>query len=186
MQLSNPSHRSIGVPIYHSQNSHIPHNSYDHQWTTDKSYYKKSYYSIIYTFIVQMSNDPKTKSVFFFLCLNLTFTFVEAAYGIWTNSLGLFSDAVHMLFDSTAIILSLIASVIAKWDANEKFTFGYGRVEVLTGFTNSLALFFAGAGIIWEAIERLINPQDLHTDRLLLVAVLGLMVNLGEFSLPPF
>jgi len=140
---------------------------------------KRGIFGIITTFVRTMVADPKTRSVFFFLCLNLSFTVVEAVYGIWTNSLGLFSDAIHMLFDSTAIIFSLVASVIAKWDANEKFSYGYGRVEVLTGFANSLALFFAGGGIIWEAIERLINPAELDTDRLLLVAVLGFLVNLG-------
>ncbi len=68
--------------------------------------------------------NPQTRKIFFFLLLNLTFTVVEALYGVWTNSLGLTSDAVHMLFDSSAIIFSLIASVVAKWKANDRFTYG--------------------------------------------------------------
>ncbi|TPX33956.1 hypothetical protein SeMB42_g07398 [Synchytrium endobioticum] len=127
--------------------------------------------------------DPKTRNVFFFLCLNLSFTFVEAIYGIWTNSLGLTSDAVHMLFDSTALILSLAASVIVKWGPNDKFTYGYGRVETLTGFVNGVALCLAGIGIIWEAVERLLDPPEIKTESLLVVSVLGFLVNLvGIFA----
>ncbi|KAJ3287741.1 hypothetical protein HDU76_007779 [Blyttiomyces sp. JEL0837] len=104
-------------------------------------------------------------------------------YGWLTNSLGLTSDAVHMLFDSTALIFSLIASVIAKWEANEYFTYGYGRVETLTGFANALALVFASLGIIWEGVERMFDPPALKTDSLLTVSVLGLLVNLvGIFA----
>jgi len=59
--------------------------------------------------------------------------------------------------------------------------FRYGRIEVLVGFVNAVALFFAAFGIVWEAGERLITPEIIHTDKLLLVAVLGLGVNLGKF-----
>lgn len=89
-----------------------------------------------------------------------------------------------MLFDSTAIILSLMASVITKWEANKFYSYGYGRVETLTGFINALALVFASGNIMWEAIERLISPTgDLGTENLLVVSVLGLLVNIvGIFA----
>ncbi|KAI9357341.1 zinc transporter 7-like protein [Zopfochytrium polystomum] len=130
-----------------------------------------------------LSTIRKQETFFFFLLLNITFTFVEFLYGWWTNSLGLTSDAVHMLFDSTALIFSLLASVIAKWEANERFTYGYGRVETLTGFANALALVFASVGIIWEAFERLFDPPKIELDSLLTVSILGLLVNLvGIFA----
>lgn len=106
---------------------------------------------------------------------------MQALYGIWTNSLGLTSDAIHMLFDNTAIIFSLFAGVVAKWPRNSRFTYGYGRVETLTGFLNGAALCFAAVGIIWESVERLYTPPDIQKDQLLTVAVLGLVVNLGIY-----
>ena len=89
-----------------------------------------------------------------------------------------------MLFDSTAIIFSLIASVITKWPANQHYSYGYGRVETLTGFVNALALVFASGNIMWEALERLFfEQQELKPDNLLLVSVMGLLVNIvGIFA----
>ncbi|KAJ3177209.1 hypothetical protein HDU85_005987 [Gaertneriomyces sp. JEL0708] len=88
-----------------------------------------------------------------------------------------------MLFDSTAILFSLWASVVAKWESNEKYTYGYGRVETITGFVNALALLFASWNIIWEACERFFDPTEIKTDQLLVVSVLGLLVNLvGIFA----
>lgn len=89
-----------------------------------------------------------------------------------------------MLFDSTAIIFSLIASVITKWDPNPSYSYGYGRVETLTGFINALALVFASGNIMWEAVERLLfESQPLEPDNLLTVSVLGLLVNIvGIFA----
>jgi Co/Zn/Cd efflux system component len=78
-------------------------------------------------FIKQISTDPKTVKIFYFLLLNLSFTLVEACYGVWTNSLGLTSDAVHMLFDSTAIIFSLVANGIVKFNQDQSFQNGRKR-----------------------------------------------------------
>jgi zinc transporter 5/7 len=55
--------------------------------------------------------------------------FVELIYGFWTNSLGLISDAFHMLFDCTALAIGLYASVISKWEPNRIFTYGYNLSE---------------------------------------------------------
>ena len=75
-------------------------------------------------FVASIIADRRTRNVFFFLLLNMSFMVVEVVYGWWSNSLGLIGDGVHMFFDSSAIILSLVASVIAKWDSNERFSYG--------------------------------------------------------------
>lgn len=72
-------------------------------------------------------SEESTRNLFFFLILNLSFAFVELFYGMWTNSLGLISDAFHMFFDCTALLAGLIATIVARWQANEKFSFGYGK-----------------------------------------------------------
>jgi zinc transporter 5/7 len=70
-------------------------------------------------------DSADSRKIFLFLMVNLSFMFVELVYGFWTNSLGLISDAFHMLFDCTALGIGLYASVIAKWEPNQVFTYGY-------------------------------------------------------------
>ena len=130
-------------------------------------------------YLQSILKDKGTRKVFWFLCLNLSFTMIEFIYGSITNSLGLTADAIHMLFDSTAIIFSLTASVVASWPATSSWPFGFHRVETMAGFVNALALFFASGHILWEAIERLWEPVELKTGKLLVVSVLGLFVNIG-------
>uniref|UniRef100_A0A182IKX5 Cation efflux protein transmembrane domain-containing protein n=1 Tax=Anopheles atroparvus TaxID=41427 RepID=A0A182IKX5_ANOAO len=122
--------------------------------------------------------DRNSRNLFFFLLLNLSFAFVELMYGIWTNSLGLISDSFHMFFDCTGLLAGLAASVITKWRANEKYSYGYVRAEVLAGFVNSLFLLFIAFFIMSEAVERAIEPPEVKHERLFVVSVLGLLVNL--------
>ncbi|GAA5914613.1 hypothetical protein JCM6882_001217 [Rhodosporidiobolus microsporus] len=122
--------------------------------------------------------SPESRRIYFFLCLNLAFMFVQMAYGIWTNSLGLISDSIHMFFDCLALAMGLFASVMASWPSNEKYTYGYSRVETLSGFANGLFLCLISIFIVFEAIERLIDPPEMNTGQLLTVSAVGLAVNL--------
>ncbi|CAD21657.2 Proton-coupled zinc antiporter SLC30A5 [Caenorhabditis elegans] len=131
---------------------------------------------------ILMNND--SRRIFWFLCVNLGFCGVEFLYGFWTNSLGLISDGFHMLFDCSALVMGLVASVMARWPPTRHFTFGFGRVEILSGFINALFLCVIALFILIEALERLFDPPNINTDRLLFVAISGLIVNLfGMYSL---
>ncbi|KAJ6225034.1 hypothetical protein RDWZM_003579 [Blomia tropicalis] len=123
-------------------------------------------------------SDQNSRNIFLFLLLNFSFAFVELSYGIWTNSLGLISDSFHMFFDCTALIAGLIASVITKWRADDKFSYGYVRAEILAGFVNGLFLIFVAFFIFTEALERVFEPPEVKHDRLFIISVLGLFVNL--------
>ncbi|KAJ9576408.1 hypothetical protein L9F63_006720, partial [Diploptera punctata] len=123
-------------------------------------------------------SDRNSRNLFLFLLLNLSFAFVELSYGIWTNSLGLISDSFHMFFDCTGLLAGLAASVITRWRANDKFSYGYVRAEVLAGFVNGLFLLFIAFFIMSEAVERAIEPPEVKHERLFVVSVLGLLVNL--------
>ncbi|XP_055336534.1 zinc transporter 7-like [Paramacrobiotus metropolitanus] len=123
-------------------------------------------------------SDAGSRNIFFFLCLNLSFAFVELFYGIWSNSLGLISDSFHMFFDCTALLAGLVASIITKWRATNKFSYGYVRAETLAGFVNGLFLLFIAFFIFNEAIERFVETPEIHHERLLLVSVAGFIVNL--------
>jgi zinc transporter 5/7 len=122
--------------------------------------------------------NSDSRRIFWFLCANLAFCGVEFFYGFWTNSLGLISDGFHMLFDCSALVMGLVASVMARWTASRHYSFGYGRVEVLSGFINALFLIVIAIFIFLEALERLYDPPDVSTDKLMFVAVAGLCVNL--------
>lgn len=122
--------------------------------------------------------DTNTRNLFFFLILNLCFAFVELTYGLWTNSLGLISDSFHMFFDCSALLLGLAASLVTKWKPNEKFTYGFGRAEILAGLANGLFLLFIAFFIMKEAIERTFEPPEVHHERLFIISVLGFIVNL--------
>lgn len=73
---------------------------------------------------------------------------------------GLISDSFHMFFDCTGLLAGLAASVITKWKANDKYSYGYVRAEVLAGFVNSLFLLFISFFILSESVERLIEPPE--------------------------
>lgn len=132
----------------------------------------------IYSWLRLIFSDRNSRNLFLFLLLNLSFAFVELAYGIWTNSLGLISDSFHMFFDCTGLLAGLAASVITKWKANEKYSYGYVRAETLAGFVNGLFLLFIAFFIMSESVERLIEPPEVKHERLFVVSVLGLLVNL--------
>ncbi|KAI0321026.1 hypothetical protein OF83DRAFT_1101614 [Amylostereum chailletii] len=129
-------------------------------------------------------DNPDSRKIFYFLILNITFMVVQMLYGVWTNSLGLISDAIHMGFDCLAIGVGLFASIMATWPPNERFTYGYGRIETLSGFANGIFLVLISIFIIFEAIQRLLEPPEMNTNQLLLISSLGLGVNLfGMFAM---
>ncbi|KAI0343137.1 hypothetical protein BDW22DRAFT_1428569 [Trametopsis cervina] len=135
-------------------------------------------------YLKSILENPESRKIFYFLVLNMCYMLVQMLYGIWTNSLGLISDAIHMAFDCMAIGVGLLASVMARWAPNERFTYGYGRIETLSGFSNGIFLILISIFIIFEAIERLMNPPEMNTSQLLLVSTVGLCVNLfGMFAM---
>lgn len=79
---------------------------------------------LIQSYTKTILSNPESRKIFYFLLLNLSYMGVQMLYGVWTNSLGLISDAIHMAFDCMAIGVGLFASVMATWAPNERFTYG--------------------------------------------------------------
>ncbi|KAF3821727.1 hypothetical protein GH733_009769, partial [Mirounga leonina] len=126
----------------------------------------------------QILEENDSRQIFYFLCLNLLFTFVELFYGVLTNSLGLISDGFHMLFDCSALVMGLFAALMSRWKATRIFSYGYGRIEILSGFINGLFLMVIAFFVFMESVARLIDPPELDTHMLTPVSVGGLIVNL--------
>ena len=106
-----------------------------------------------------------------------TFLVVEVVYGFLSGSLALLSDAGHMLTDAAALALSLFAIKMGQRPADQQRTFGYRRAEILAAALNAGALLAIGLYILYEAYLRLRNPVEVQTTSMLIVAVLGLIVN---------
>lgn len=126
-----------------------------------------------------LSSSDESRRIFLFLLLNLAYMLVQVAWGIWTNSLGLISDAIHMGFDCLSLGLGLVASVMSQRPADGTYTYGWGRLQALSGFTNGVFLVLISLFIIVEALQRLVTPPEIRNIRqLLAVSTGGLVVNL--------
>lgn len=123
-------------------------------------------------------SDKKSRKIAIFLLINTGFMVVEFFYGFLRNSLGLISDACHMLFDCGALAIGLYASYISRLPENSKFNYGYGRVEVVSGYANAVLLVLVASLIVLESIERILEPPEISTESLLVVSIGGLLVNI--------
>lgn len=149
---------------------HTDHNVHTHSHAVEHSD----------SLLEQIAKNKDTRSIFSFLLLNTTFMFVQLLYSFRSKSLGLLSDSLHMALDCTSLLLGLIAGVLAKRPPSDKFPFAMGFLETLAGFTNGILLLGIVCGIFVESFGRLFTPVHLHkTNELLVVATLGLIVNLA-------
>lgn len=117
------------------------------------------------------------------LGLTATFLIAEVAAGIVFNSLALLSDAAHMMTDVAALAIALMAIKIGNRPADERRTYGYKRLEVLAAAFNAILLFAVAIYVLIEAIDRFRNPVTTESTGMLVVAVLGLIVNLISMRL---
>lgn len=118
------------------------------------------------------------RRVLFAMLLTGGFMFAEVIGGLLSGSLALLADAGHMLTDSAALALAWLAFRVAQRPADARRSFGYRRFEVLAAFANALALFAIVAWILFEAVQRLMNPVEIHGAPMLGVAAVGLVVNI--------
>ena len=113
------------------------------------------------------------------LILILLFMAAEVVFGLVADSLALLADAGHMLTDAAALALAVFAAWMAARPAGGRWTFGYKRVEVLAAQVNGLTLLVIGVWILYGAIRRLIEPPDVRGGIVLVVALVGIVVNLA-------
>ena len=111
------------------------------------------------------------------------FTVVEAAGGWMANSLALLADAGHMFLDASALGLSWYAMRLSRRDHDHSLSYGYHRFQVLAAFVNALTLLVVCAWISFEALTRLQEPEPILPGPALIIAAIGLIVNLIAFRL---
>ncbi|KAJ7970904.1 Metal tolerance protein [Quillaja saponaria] len=137
----------------------------------------ESFSSVIMKPVRHILSERKSRKIALFLLINAGYMVVEFVGGFMSNSLGLISDACHMLFDCAALAIGLYASYISRLPANSQYNYGRGRFEVLSGYANAVFLVLVGALIVLESLERILDPQEISTNSLLVVSVGGLIVN---------
>jgi cobalt-zinc-cadmium efflux system protein len=123
--------------------------------------------------------NPNERRLFWAGLLTAGTMLAELIGGIYAGSLALVADSGHMLTDAAALGLAWLAVRMAARPADWKRTYGFQRFEVLAAFANGLALFFISAAITWEAVTRIFMPVEVLGGTMLVVATLGLLVNLG-------
>jgi cobalt-zinc-cadmium efflux system protein len=112
------------------------------------------------------------------LVLTLLIMVAEVIGGLWTGSLALLSDAAHVFMDVFALALSFLALRLSALPADDRHTYGYHRLEVLAALVNGVSLLAIALGIFWEAYQRWQAPVNVRSVELLVIASIGLVVNL--------
>ncbi|TFZ04595.1 cation transporter [Ramlibacter rhizophilus] len=109
--------------------------------------------------------------------LNLAFTLIEFAGGLWTNSIAILSDAVHDLGDSISLGLAWHFDRVARKGRTPRNTYGYRRYALLGGLITAFVLVIGISFVLWNAAGRLFDPQPVNAQGMMVLAVLGVAFN---------
>lgn len=122
--------------------------------------------------------ENKVKIVFW---LTTVIMVLEISAGTWSGSMALLADGWHMGTHSAAFLITIFAYSYAKKHTNNKnFSFGTGKVNYLGGFASAIALAIVALMMAIESVQRLIEPQAIHFNEAILVAIIGLTVNIAS------
>ena len=154
-----PHAHAPGEPHHHGEHghSHAPGGEHSHApWVT-------------------AANERRIRLVF---GMTAGYAAVQAIGGALSGSLALIADAGHMVSDAAALLLALIAYRVARRPPDLKRTYGFHRVRVLAALANGASLLLLVAWIAWEAAQRFRTPSEVLAGPMLIVAAIGLLVNL--------
>lgn len=129
-------------------------------------------------------HSHQTRKLSWVIFLNISFTIIEIIGGLLTNSLTILSDALHDFGDSLVLILAWFAEKKAQQKPDQKRTFGYKRISLAAAIITSIVLVAGSMVILTQAIPRLFQPQTVHAEGMIFLAVVGVTFNgAGYFSL---
>jgi zinc transporter 2 len=130
-----------------------------------------------------MGGLSKEKRLTLAICLSSTFLVIEVIGGIWSNSLAILTDASHLLTDIAGFAIALLATIVAKRAADEKYTYGLVRAEVIGALLSVLTLWIITAVLLYEAYYRAMDwfngsPSIVNGKLMSAVAIFGIFVNI--------
>ncbi len=153
--MAHDHHHEHGAHDHHAHENHAhDHHAHDHHAPRDFS-----------------------RAFAFGIVLNLVFVAVEATYGILADSLSLLADAGHNLGDVLALALAWGASVLARRRPSQRYTYGLRSSSILAALLNATLLLLVTGAIVWEGIQRLMNPVEVAGNTVIWVALAGIVVN---------
>ena len=109
--------------------------------------------------------------------LNLAFSVFEFVGGIFTGSVAIVSDAVHDMGDAASIGISYFLEKKSKKQPDEKYTYGYTRYSVLGSVITTVILLFGSVMVIFNAVNRIIEPTEINYNGMIIFAIIGTSVN---------
>lgn len=131
-----------------------------------------------------VDNENRENKVKIVFALTTVIMVLEIGAGTWSGSMALLADGWHMGTHSAAFAIAMFAYFYAKKHANNKeFSFGTGKVNYLGGFASAVALAIVALMMAIESVQRLIEPQAIHFNEAIVVAIIGLTVNIASVFL---
>jgi len=128
-----------------------------------------------------LDNNKAKKRTYYVLILTAITMVIEIVAGTIYGSMALLADGWHMGTHVTAFMITIFAySYAKKYENDDRYSFGTGKVNVLAGFTSAIALGIVALLMIIESIFRLYEPQSIHFNEAILVAIIGLIVNVAS------
>ncbi len=121
--------------------------------------------------------DLKGRNLLISILLNVAITISQVIGGIISGSLALLSDALHNFSDVLSLIISYVATRLGRKRASSRKTFGYKRAEIMAAFVNAATLIVIALLLMKEAIERLFEPQQIESNLVIWLALLGIVAN---------
>ncbi len=122
-------------------------------------------------------HEVKGTNLLISIVLNVVITIAQIIGGIVSGSLALISDALHNFSDVLSLVFSLVAHKLSRRKATINQTFGLKRSELLAAFVNAATLIIVAFILIYGAINRLIDPQEIESNLVIWLALLGILVN---------
>lgn len=123
------------------------------------------------------NGDLKGRNLLISIFLNILITTAQVIGGLVSGSLSLLSDALHNSSDVISLVISYIAAKLSRKNASLNKTFGYKRAEIVAAFVNAATLVVIAVFLIIEAIERFQNPQEIESNLVIWLSLLGIVVN---------
>ena len=117
------------------------------------------------------------KNLLFSIVLNLVITVAQVIGGILSGSLALLSDALHNFSDVLSLVFSYVAHKLSRKKASVNQTFGYKRAELIAAFVNAMTLIIVALFLVYGAIERFFNPEEIKSGLVIWLSILGIVAN---------
>lgn len=127
--------------------------------------------------------EKKKNNILIVSVLNIVFVIIELIGGIFTNSISILSDAIHDFGDAITLFIAYFLEKKSQKKPDKKYTYGYLRYSLLGAILTAAILFIGSIFVIYNAIQRIINPVEINYSGMIIFAIIGLAINIIGFKL---